>query len=203
MDASDWDARYAAAELLWSAGPNRFLVAECEQLPPGRALDLACGEGRNALWLAERGWHATGVDFSAVAVERGLRIAAERGVAGRVELVAADVLAWQPDPAGYDLVLVFYFQLPAAERARALALAGAAVAPGGTLLVVGHDLLNRTEGVGGPKDPAVLFTPEDVVAEGCAGLVVEKAERVTRPVETEAGTRFAIDALVRARRAGA
>lgn len=200
MDAADWDARYAAAELLWSAGPNRFLVEECGQLPPGRALDLACGEGRNALWLAEQGWQATGVDFSAVAVERGLRIAAERGIAGRVELIAADVLAWQPDPAGYDLVIVFYFQLPASERGRILAKAAAAVAPGGTLLVVGHDLLNLTEGVGGPKDPAVLFTPQDVLAEACDGLVVEKAERVTRPVETEAGTRFAIDALVRARR---
>lgn len=200
MDAADWDARYAAAELLWSAGPNRFLVEECGQLPPGRALDLACGEGRNALWLAEQGWQATGVDFSAVAIERGRRIAAERGVAGRVELIATDVLGWQPDPAGYDLVIVFYFQLPAPQRGRALAKAGAAVAPGGTLLVVGHDLLNLTEGVGGPKDPAVLFTLQDVLAEACDGLVVEKAERVTRPVETEAGTRFAIDALVRARR---
>ena len=96
-------------------------------------------------------------------------------------------------------MIVFYFQLPASARGRILAKAGAAVAPGGTLLVVGHDLLNLTEGVGGPKDPAVLFTPQDVLAVACDGLVVEKAERVTRPVETEAGTRFAIDALVRAR----
>lgn len=214
VDARDWDARYAAAELLWSAGPNRFLAQEAAGLTSGRALDLACGEGRNAIWLAEQGWCATGVDFSEVAIERGWRIAAERGLAaapgagpaaGRVALQVADLLAYEPEPEGYDLVAVFYLQLPAAERARVLAAAGRAVAPGGTLLVVGHDLLNLTEGVGGPKDTAALFTPADVVAEACApaGLVVEKAQRVTRPVGDGQVMRDAIDALVRARRPGA
>lgn len=198
MDSVDWDSRYAAAELLWSAGPNRFLVGELEGLPPGRALDLACGEGRNGLWLAEQGWQVTGVDFSLVAVERARRIAAERGLDAVFE--QADVLAYEPPAAGFDLVIVFYLQLPAAERARALAAAARGIAPGGTLLVVGHDLTNLTEGVGGPQDAAVLFTPADVVREACAGLVVEKAERVSRPVETAGGLRWAIDALVRARR---
>lgn len=198
MDSADWDSRYAGTDLLWSAGPNRFLVSELEGLPPGRALDLACGEGRNALWLAEQGWQATGVDFSAVAVERARAIAAERGLAAVFE--QADVLAYEPPAAAFDLVIVFYLQLPAAERARALSAAARALAPGGTLLVVGHDLINRTIGSGGPQDPAVLFTPADVVADACAGLTVEKAERVGRPVETAAGRRWAIDVLVRARR---
>ena len=198
MDSADWDRRYAAAELLWSAGPNRFLVAEVDGLPPGRALDLACGEGRNALWLAEQGWQATGVDFAAVAVERARRIAGERGLAAAFE--QADVLAYEPPAAAFHLVIVFYLQLPAVERARALAAAARGVARGGTLLVVGHDLTNLSEGVGGPQDPAVLFTPADVVREACTGLVVEKAERVNRLVETAAGPRLAIDALVRARR---
>ena len=202
MDAAAWDAKYgAAAGLLWSEGPNRFLVEETAGLVPGRALDLACGEGRNALWLAEQGWRATGVDFSPVAIERGLRRAAERGLA--VELLQADLLAYEPELQAFDLVVVFYLQLPAPERARALRTAASAVAPGGVLLVVGHDLLNLTEGVGGPKDPAVLFTPQDVVDDACEGLVVEKALRVTRPVETGQGTRAAIDALVRARRPAA
>jgi SAM-dependent methyltransferase len=210
VDARDWDAKYAAApDLLWSAGPNRFLAEEAATLPPGRALDFACGEGRNAIWLAEQGWRTTGVDFSAVAVERGRRIAAERGLAagpvrapgtGCVDVVVADILAYEPEPRAFDLVAVFYLQLPAAERARALAAAARGVAPGGTLLVVGHDLLNLAKGVGGPKDPAVLFTPQDVVAEACGELEVERATRVSRPVETEQGTRYAIDALVRARR---
>jgi len=81
MDAAAWDAKYAAAGagLLWSATPNRFLVQETEGLAPGRALDLACGEGRNALWLAAQGWQATGIDFSATALARGRAAAAERG----------------------------------------------------------------------------------------------------------------------------
>jgi len=200
MDAAAWDAKYAAAGagLLWSATPNRFLVQETEGLAPGRALDLACGEGRNALWLAAQGWQATGIDFSATALARGRAAAAERGLA--VELLEADVVAYEPPLAAFDLVAVFYLHLPATERTRVLAAAVRGLAPGGVLLVVGHHLLNLTEGVGGPQDPALLFTPADVVREAGDGLVVEKAQRVARPVETGQGTREAIDALVRARR---
>ena len=197
MDSADWDSRYAAAELLWSAGPNRFLVGELEGLLPGRALDLACGEGRNGLWLAEQGWQVTGVDFSLVAVERARRIAAERGLDAVFE--QADVRAYEPPAAAFDLVMVFYLQLPAAERARALAAAARGISPGGTLLVVGHDVQNLNGGWGGPKDPGVLFTPDGVAGE-LPGLEVQKAERVLRPVETDEGEAQAIDALVRARK---
>ena len=78
MDASEWDRRYAAADLVWSAGPNAVVAREADDLPPGRALDLASGEGRNAIWLAERGWRVTAVDFSAVATERTRQLAAGR-----------------------------------------------------------------------------------------------------------------------------
>jgi len=165
-------------------------------MAPGRALDLACGAGRNAVWLAERGWTVTGVDFSDVALENARRLAAERGV--EVEWVEGDLLEWRPS-GEFDLVAVLYLQLPAEERRAVLARAAAAVAPGGTLLVVGHDLQNLNGGHGGPKDPAVLFTPDDVAAE-LPGLEIEKAERVLRPVATEDGEVQAIDALVRARR---
>ncbi len=74
MDRNAWDERYAGDELVWSAQPNRFLVAEVETLPPGRALDLACGEGRNAVWLAERGWDVTGVDFSNAGIDKARRL---------------------------------------------------------------------------------------------------------------------------------
>jgi SAM-dependent methyltransferase len=70
MHAAEWDARYAGKNLVWEAEPNRWVVEVCAGLPPGRALDLACGEGRNALWLARQGWRVTGVDFSRVALER-------------------------------------------------------------------------------------------------------------------------------------
>jgi len=193
----DWNRKYAERELVWSAEPSRFLVAEASDLPPGRALDRTCGEGRNAIWLAERGWEVTAVDFSEVALARARRKAARRGVS--VEWILADLLDWVPPPAAFDLVAVLYLQLPAEERRLVLGRAAAAVAPGGTLLAVGHDLLNLTEGYGGPKDPAVLFTPEEVAAE-LPGLEVERAERVLRPIETEEGEVQAIDALVRARR---
>ena len=195
MNSEDWNRKYAEQELVWSAGPNRFLVAEAAGLAPGRALDLACGEGRNAIWLAEQGWRVTGVDFSDVAVEKGRRIAERRGV--EVDWQVADVLEYEPEAGAFDLVILFYLQFVEEELRPVLARAAGAVAPGGTFLLVAHDTRNLTEGFGGPKDPAVLYTPEDVVP-ALGGLEVEKAEPVLRPVEEENAT--AVDALVRARR---
>lgn len=195
MSREHWNRRYGEAGLLWSATPSRFVVAEVGDLPPGRALDLACGEGRHAIWLAERGWQVTGVDFADVALARAARLAAARAV--EVDLVHADLLGWEPPARAFELVLVLYLQLPAHERRRVLAGAAEALAPGGTLLVVGHHLANLTEGHGGPSDAAVLCTEDDVAAE-LPGLAVERAERVLRPVE--GAPRAAVDLLVRARR---
>jgi SAM-dependent methyltransferase len=154
MDRTEWDARYAAAsELVWTAQPNRFVVEELVGLPPGRALALAAGEGRNAVWLAGRGWRVTAVDFSQVALARGRQLANERGV--EVTWVVADVRSYEPSPGGYDAVLEAYLHLPAGGMAGVLAHAAAALAPGGTLLVVGHDRANLSGGVGGPQDPTV------------------------------------------------
>ena len=197
MEREDWNRKHGEAGLLFGVEPNRFLVAEVEGLVPGRALDLACGAGRNAVWLAERGWTVTGVDFSNVALENARGLAAERGVV--VEWVQADLREWRPAGAEFDLVAVLYLQLPAEERRLVLGQATEAVALGGTLLVVGHDLQNLNGGYGGPKDPRVLFTPDDVAAE-LPSLEIEKAERVLRLVQTEEGEAQAIDALVRARR---
>jgi len=196
MDSSMWDARYSTDELVWKADPNRFLVEEVRDMEPGRALDVACGEGRNALWLAERGWEATGVDFSAVGLDKARSIGARRGV--DVEWIEADVLSWEPPADRFDLIVVAYLQLPADERRRVHRLLVRGIAPGGTLLVIAHDSTNLIEGVGGPQSPHVLFSPDDVVrdVEGC-GLVVVRADRVLRPVSTPEGPRDAIDALVR------
>lgn len=197
MDSNAWDERYAGTELVWSAEPNRFLAGETGDLPPGRALDLACGEGRNAIWLASRGWSVTAVDFSAVGLDKGRQLAAQRGV--EVEWVHADVTTYEPQPHAYDLVFVMYLHLTSPDMGAALAHAEAAVAPGGMLLVVGHDITNLTDGYGGPQDPAVLYGPDDVVA-GLRELTVERAERVRRTVDSAGGPVDAIDALVRARR---
>jgi SAM-dependent methyltransferase len=197
MKQERWNERYGGAELLWSSTPNRFLTAETENLEPGRALDLACGEGRNAVWLAERGWRVTGVDFAEAALAKATELAAGRGV--ELELVHADLLDWVPPPRAYDLVVVLYLQLPAVERRLVLSRAAAAVAPRGTFLLVAHDLSNLTAGHGGPSDPAVLMTADEVAAE-LAGLTVERAECVARPVD--GAERPALDTLVRARRPG-
>jgi SAM-dependent methyltransferase len=193
-----WNRRWAGEERVHaSTAPSRFLVAEVAGLRPGTALDLACGAGRNAVWLAGQGWRVTAVDFSGVALRMARSLAAERAV--EAEWIEADVVAWTPPARAYDLVCVFYLQLPAPERRAALAHAAAAVRPGGTLLVVGHDLLNLTEGSGGPTQPDVLFTPDDVGAE-IGDLRIEKALRVRRTVEEPGVAREAIDALIRATR---
>jgi len=201
MDRQDWDERYKASELVWSAEPNRWVEEELSDQPPGRALDLAAGEGRNSIWLASLGWQVTAVDYSPVALDKGRRLAEQQPIVepGRIEWTVADVRSWRASPGTYDLVLLSYLHLPADERSAALEGAAEAVAPGGMLLVVAHALSNLTDGTGGPRDPSVLYEPEDVVAglPPGSGLVVERAEQVRRPVE---GERDAIDVLVRARR---
>jgi SAM-dependent methyltransferase len=195
MDSSAWDRRYAARELVWTAEPNRFVADELSALPPGRALDLATGEGRNAIWLASKGWRVTAVDFSSVALDKARRLAADRRIT--VDWVHDDVLTYQPEPGGYDLVVLAYLHMQAAEMAEVLRRAAGGLAVGGTFLLVGHDLSNLIEGTGGPPDPAVLYTPESIVAE-LSGLRITVAERVRRPVASESGSPEAIDTLVRA-----
>ncbi len=195
MDSATWDERYGVQDFIWKTEPNQFLVAEIAEIAPGRALDLACGEGRNAVWLAEHGWQVTGVDFSPVGLAKAGRLAREHDV--DVEWVEADVVEWDPPRAAFDLVIVFYLHLPATNRTRVLAHAQDALAPGGTLLVVGHDLSNLTHGYGGPQDPTVLFTPEEVAID-LERLRIVRADHVNRRVDTDQGSKVAIDALVRA-----
>lgn len=199
MDAEHWNDRYAASGYVWTTGANALLVDEVASLEPGRALDLACGEGRNAVWLAQQGWAVTAVDFSEVGLDKGRRLAADRGVL--VDWVAADVTAWSPPAGGFDLVVVLYLQLAAEARRAALGVAARALAPGGTLVVIAHDRTNLAHGTGGPGNPAVLYAPEDVLADLRASGVtctVERAEAVERPVD--GADRPALDCLVRVRR---
>ena len=198
VDSQQWDERYSGTEFEWTTRPNQFVAAELADLPPGRALDLAAGEGRNTVWLAERGWQVTAVDFSRVGLEKGCKLSAARGVdEARVDWIVADLRDFEPDRDFYDLVLIAYLQVSPELRATVMARAAAALAPGGTAFVVGHDLTNLTEGTGGPQDPDVLYTPEAVRAE-LPGLRVVQAERVHRTVERDGGPATAIDTLVRA-----
>ena len=177
MDAGAWDDRYASADQVWSLEPNQFVRDELKGLSPGSAVDVACGEGRNALWLADQGWTVTGIDFSAVAIDR----ARTRDVDSKVIWVVGDALTVEL-PAS-DLAVVAYLQLPRDQRRTAVRRAFDALNAGGTLLVVAHDSTNLAEGTGGPQDPPVLYTAEDVLEdlEGEAFDVV-RAERVPRVV---------------------
>ncbi len=200
MDAKAWDQRYADSELVWGSEPNRFVRAQCERLPVGRAVDLACGEGRNALWLARIGWHATGIDFSPVAIERAGALTRRERTAtiARLKWQVGDVTVDPVEPGAYDLAVISYLHLLPELTVPVIRKAGLALAPRGHLIIIGHDRRNLREGVSGPQDESLLYDPvvvRDVLAD-VPNLVVEVAETVTRP--TSDGD--ALDTLVRARR---
>ena len=203
MDARQWDQRYADTELVWSVTPNQFVAAELADLSPGRAVDLAAGEGRNAIWLASRGWDVTAVDFSQVALDKGRRLAESQELTGSVSWVCADATTWAGD-GEYDLAVLAYLQLAEGERRAAARAAFEALRPGGTFLLVAHDSSNLAEGTGGPQDPAVLMTADDVLDDlGGLPVEVERAERVVRQVpQPDGSTAPAYDALVRLVRRG-
>ena len=197
MDSSMWDERYRSAELLWSAEPNQFVRDFFSGRKPGRVVDLGCGEGRNAIWLAEQGWRVTGVDFSQVALERAATLAERRGVSA--EWVQADLSEWSAQEPGFEAALICYIHLPRTIMTHLFGAALASLVPGGELLVVGHHSRNLTEGVGGPQVPEVLYSPADVTEILGAENVVE-ARDVFRNVETGEGARVAIDTYVVAKR---
>jgi SAM-dependent methyltransferase len=197
MQRADWNNRYAAKELVWGTDPNRFAAEALADAAPDRALDLACGEGRNAIWLATLGWQVTGVDFSDVAIERATKLAGARGV--EVDFRVADATEFRDEPGSRSLVVISYMQVPRDDRRAVLANAAAALAPGGRLFMIGHALRNLEDGHGGPSSPKVLWDPEalrdDVEA---AGLRIERCDEVDRPFEGDDGTHVAIDTLLEA-----
>ncbi len=200
--AADWDARYAASELVWGAGPNRFVVQHTADLPPGRAVDIACGEGRNAVYLAQRGWHVTGVDFSAKALEKARQLeaaTAQQHSVIPVTWICADALTFTPEPV--DLAMIVYAHLPAALRRTVLRRAAAALRPGGRILMIGHNTRNITHGTGGPQDPEILYTATDIIddlGKVAPDMLVEVAAEPLR--EVPGADRPAIDTVVLAQR---
>ena len=191
MDRTGWDERYSGTDRLWSEAPNLFVEDRLGPSEPGVGLDVASGEGRNAIWLAKRGWKMTAVDFSEVAIERG------RSVSDEVEFIVADVLEWQA-PERYDLILVAYLHLAQGGMQQVIQRAASWLNPGGELFLIGHDESNIEHGYGGPQVPEILTRAEAVV-EWLDELQVVEAQVVNRPVETDEGPVLARDTLVRAR----
>jgi SAM-dependent methyltransferase len=167
MDEAFWDQRYRSAPALWSGAPNSQLVENISTAAPGRALDVGAGEGADALWLAQQGWHVVALDISSVALERGRARADEAGpaVAERITWCHADLTSWRPPPARFDLVSIHFMHLPSVQRVALHARLAAGVAPGGVLLIVGHHPLDLQTTVKRAPNPDVLFTPEDLTAE--------------------------------------
>jgi len=194
MDRHEWNERYREKGLQGHSSANRFLVEIATGLSPGTAYDLAGGEGHNAVWLAEHGWRVTVVDWSEVALEKGRRLASESVV--DVDFEEADLLEWRPVELR-DLVAVVYLQIPPRERQAAWCTAVDALAPGGTLAIIGHDSSNLTDGVGGPQSPDVLYTADEVVEVIGDRVEILRAEVVHRPVDLEDGTvAMAVDNVV-------
>ncbi len=198
MEREDWNKCYASRNCAGANSASRFLVGEVDTEVPGRALDLASGEGRNAVWLAQHGWHVTAVDFASVAIAKGVRLAARLGVAAQIKFMNADLRDYRPMGRQFDLVTVFYLQLPIVLLRPIIRRAANALAPGGVFLMVGHDCENLQRGYGGPQHPELLYTAADVVDALAGELKVEKAVRVERAVVTTEGVKRALDCMVRA-----
>jgi len=192
MTSEMWDERYATKEYVWAIEPNQFVKEHLTDLDPGTAIDLGAGEGRNAVWLASLGWQATAVDFSAVALEKGEKLAADHDVS--VNFVQADATTYQA-PEQVDLVVLSYLQLPADKQSVILEHAKTWVRPGGTLFVIAHDESNVADGYGGPPVSEVCYRVDRTVA-ALDGLDITTAEVAERIVDTPDGPRTALDTLV-------
>lgn len=219
--AAVWDERYSDADRVWSGEPNGALIAEVSDAPPGTVLDVGCGEGADAVWLAQRGWDVTALDVSGVALERGKQAAAEAGV--DVRWLHSGMVEAQLPEAGFDLVSAQYPAIPRTPDHDAERALLAAVAPGGTLLFVHHasfgsqpdDQVDGSEGHGhghghghdGEQhgdgrgvDPTDYVGPADMVAQIGDGWQIETHEVRDRNIQGGAGAHHHEDIVVKARR---
>jgi len=207
-----WDERYGGAERVWSGRPNQRLVEQAADLSPGLALDVGCGEGADAIWLAEQGWQVTAVDVSTVALDRTAQHALERGVADRVDVGVYDVLGEHPPRRprrrrGYDLVSAHFMHVPREDFDGVYRRIAAVVAPGGRLLVVAHHPHDVETGARRPHGPGLLFPPEQLLdalgvdpESGSEEWQVEVVDAPAREQQGPDGPVHVRDTVVRLRR---
>ena len=203
MNSNDWDKRYEAAESIWSLTPNQFVVEYLSGLPAGSVIDLAGGEGRNALWFASRGWQAENADFSAVALNKFSERANHEGLEDRCIATNIDATASEPSfgLAPVDLGMIIYLQIDADGLNKAILSLAKAIKPKGTLFGVWHARENLDGGFGGPQDPAVLPTQSELrLACLEAGLEEPLIEIKNRIVQVDGTERTAIDVVVLAKK---
>ena len=206
FDESFWDERYrqhGEHASVWSGEPNAQLVAEVVDLTPGSALDVGAGEGADAAWLARRGWRVTAVDISSVALARAAAaVQDEPETAARITWQHQDLTA-SPPPAGtFDLVSAQFLHLPAPQRDGVYSRLAASVAPGGTLLIVGHHPSDLDTSVRRPSTPGLLFTAEEIAArlDPHEWEIVTCTARPRATKDSEGAPVTVQDAVLRARR---
>jgi 2-polyprenyl-3-methyl-5-hydroxy-6-metoxy-1,4-benzoquinol methylase len=202
--AEFWDERYGATDRLWSGNPNQRLVEHVTGLAPGRALDVGCGEGADAIWLARQGWQVTAMDVSRVALDRAAAHAAQAGaeIAGRIALEQADMLAWSPAPRRFDLVSAQFIHLPPPERDSLFRRLADAVRPGGALSIVGHHPSDLDTSAGRWRLADLMYTAEQIAPLlDTDAWVIVAAAAPARPARDPEGREITIrDAVLFARR---
>ncbi|WP_341952089.1 class I SAM-dependent methyltransferase [Salinibacterium sp. TMP30] len=206
-DREFWEDRYAAKSLSWSGNPNPVLVTEATGLTPGRALDIGCGEGADALWLAQQGWQVTGVDIATNALDKARAHAecVDPAAAARIDWQQHDVTMWAPEPRSFDLVSVQFMHLSKPIIATLFRSLAAAVAPRGTLLIVGHDASDTDEGSHNRAHLAELMYSADDVLDVIKDemLRIEIAEPRSRHVTSAEGVEIVHDVVVKVSRTAA
>jgi SAM-dependent methyltransferase len=198
MDAQFWDEMYRSRDQVFSGDPNGVLVTEVTDLPSGRALDVGCGEGGDALWLARHGWQVTAVDISATALQRAAATAAD--MKGRVAWTRADLNITPPLADAFDLVSVQYFPLSLQPDHTTLRGLLNAVAPGGTLLFASHDLADLPPRPEQGFDPGDYYQPDDIAKLLDRDWTVLINETRPRTAPAPAGTHHTHDTVLRAQR---
>lgn len=197
--AEYWDAKYETEEFIYTKVANRFVIELCSDLQPGKAIDLAGGEGRNTVWLAEQGWQVENVDISRKGLAKCLELAQERGVSDLVRVLNASGDTFKSKLAPVDLGIVPYLQVPADLLEASLANLARQVRRGGIVVGVWHSLDNLSGGFGGPQDPQVLPSVASLRAI-CerVGLEIELCENRDGQVQTKDGLRPSITLVLKA-----
>ncbi len=182
MDSKDWDTRYKSADNIWSLTPNEYVAQYLEHLPTGSMIDLAGGEGRNALWFASRGWQVENVEFSKVALSKYCDRADKENLLANCKVTHADVTEdIQYALHNVDLGVIAYLQIESRGLSKAIQSLVANIKTGGTFFGIWHARENLANGYGGPQDPEVLPTKEEVhealVQSGISNALIELKER--------------------------